>query len=109
MLKKWLVLVCLCLILMGVPVVLGACSNLLDSGNAPTYAPNGSVQYPYPLVVSKGKCTVWSVSFGEGDPFCASSLPTQHVGLYVQLSYNGMQQSVCITSIDTRHKVVDVG
>jgi hypothetical protein len=111
MVKKWMSLVCLCLALMGVPVVFGACSqNIIDTRNLGTYAPNGSVQYPYPLETTGGKCTAWSVVLdpGGGAPLCASSLPTQHVGQYVQVSVKGFTQISVIVSVDAQKKIVHV-
>jgi hypothetical protein len=90
--------------------VVGACADLGSDSTSPTYTPNGSFQYPYPVTVSKGRCTAWSIVFDNsgGDPLCAQALPTQHVGMYVQLSYNGTPQTVCLVSIDARRQVVRV-
>jgi hypothetical protein len=102
--------VCLCLVLLGVPFVLGACAGLENNVISPSYTPNGSSQYPYPVTVSKGKCMAWSIVFdnGVGGPLCAQALPIQHVGMYMQLSYNGISQTVRLVSLDARRQVARV-
>ncbi len=109
MVGKWLLVCGLCLALFGMSTLLGACS-LLAGGGSSTSMPNGSVESPYPLTVSKGTCTAWKIVFDNsgGDPLCAQTLPTQQVGIYVQLSYENIPQTVCIVSIDARRQVVDV-
>jgi hypothetical protein len=108
MMKKWMSLVCLCFALLGVPIVLGACSQADWVGTQQSYAPNGSVQFPYPLETTGGKCTAWSVVLdpGWGAPLCALSLPTQHVGQYVQVSVKGFTQTSVIVSVDPQKKIV---
>ena len=102
---KWLSIVSLCFVLFALLVALSACS-LFDSN--PTYAANGSPQSPYSLTVSQGTCTAWRVVLapGFGSPFCASSLPAQQVGMYIQVSCNGVSQLTFITSIDMKNHVV---
>ncbi len=108
--RKWIVMGCLGLLLVGGPLLLSACTDVGDGSDSPTYTPNGSLQYPYPLTVSKGACTAWKIVFANsgGDPLCASTLPTQQVGKYVQLSYGSVTQKVCIVSLDARRQVADV-
>lgn len=106
---KWLSIMSLCLVLLALPVALGACS-LFGNISAPytIYTANGSVQYPYSLEVSEGACTAWRVVLypGWGTPLCASSLPTQQLGMYIRVSCNGISQLSPITSIDTKNHVV---
>lgn len=58
---------------------LSGCADLGSGSTTLTYTANGSLQYPYPVTVSKGKCTGWSIvqDNGAGDPLCAQTLPTQ--------------------------------
>jgi hypothetical protein len=111
MIKRWVSLACLCLVLLGVPVTMGARA---DPGSlvppSPTFKANGSPQYPYPVTVSKGTCTAWSIvqSNGMGDTLCAQALPTQQVGMYISLSYMGELETVCLVSIDARKQIAQV-
>ncbi len=113
MVKRWVSLACLCLVLLGVPVTMGACADLggsLIPPSGPTFRANGSPQYPYPVTVYKGKCTTWSIvqSNGMGDTLCAQALPTRQVGMYISLSYMGELETVCLVSIDARKQIVQV-
>jgi hypothetical protein len=82
MMKRWMSLACLCLVLLGVLVTMNACADL---GNlvppSPTFRANGSPQYPYPVTVSKGPCTAWSIVYDNSgeDSLCAQSLPTHQI------------------------------
>ena len=111
MMKRWVSLVCLCLVLLEVLVTMNACADL---GRlvppSPTFRANGSPQYPYPVTVYKGKCTTWSIvqSNGTGDTLCAQALPTQQVGMYISLSYMGELETVCLVSIDARKQIAQV-
>jgi hypothetical protein len=93
---------------------LSGCADLSKSlvpPTGPTFRANGSLQYPYPVTVSKGPCKVWSIVYGndEGNPLCAQTLPTQQIGSYVQLSYEGTPaETVCLVSIDARKQVARV-
>jgi hypothetical protein len=90
---------------------MGACADL---GNLfppfPTFKANDSPQYPYPVMVHKGKCMAWSIvqSNGMGDTLCAQALPTQQVGMYISLSYMGELETVCLVSVDARKQVAQV-
>ncbi len=91
---------------------LSGCADLssLVPPSGPTFRANGSPQYPYPVTVSKGPCTAWSIVYnnGAGDPVCAQTLPTHQVGMYISLSYMGELETVCLVSIDARKQVARV-
>ncbi len=113
--KRWASLICLCLVLLGVPVTMSACDLTGSSDvNSPTYSPtfvsNGSLQYPYPVTVSKGKCTAWRIVLDASgsNPLCAQMLPTRQVGAYVSLTYNDMLWTARLVSIDARRRIVEV-
>jgi hypothetical protein len=111
MIKRWVSLVGLGLVLVGFPLVIGACADLTGDPATPTYAPNGSLHSPYPVTVSKGTCAAWKIAFaniGGNPPYCAQRMPTQQVGTYVQLSYGSISQEVQIVSIDSGHQIVRV-
>ncbi len=114
---KTVKLVCVLLLavmILALGLLVASVSGCADLGSlvpaSPTYPPNGSSQYPYPVTVSKGPCTAWKIVYDgdEGNPFCAHTLPTQQVGGCIQLSYMGEPDTVCIVSIDVQRHVAYV-
>ena len=94
---------------------MGACdptgsSDVNSPTYSPTFAPNGSLQYPYPVTISKGKCTAWSILLDDtgGDPLCAQTLPTHQIGAYVLLTYDDMLWTARLVSLDVRRRIAEV-
>jgi hypothetical protein len=106
-LKKYTLILGLCLALVGLPIALGGCSNLkgssMDMGKT---FPLGSSNNPYSIAVSQGACTAWSLTMDQGN-WCASTVPaTLHTGDEVKLSYGVAFQLVVVDAVDPTHHLV---
>ncbi|MBA2394233.1 MAG: hypothetical protein H0V70_16005 [Ktedonobacteraceae bacterium] len=110
-LAKWLSIVCLCLVLLALPALLGAC-GFEGKINMGASFPLGSSHNPYTISATPGLCTTWRVTLDgvSGKPWCASTVPTfMHPGDYVHLSYGVLFQSFCVSSIDATQHHISLG
>jgi hypothetical protein len=104
-------LICLCLALLGLPVLLGACglTGKIDMG---TPAPLGASRNPYVISAAQGICTAWSITLDKvgGKPWCASTIPaSMHVGDNVRLSLGILFQDFTVTSLDVSQHHMTLG
>jgi hypothetical protein len=104
--KKWFPLVALCLALLGLPALLGACK--LDG--APPIGT--SSRNPYTISASQGTCTVWTLTLDGvgGKPWCASTVPAAlHVGDNVRLSFGVLFQDFQVTAMNAAQRHISLG
>jgi hypothetical protein len=110
-LLKWFPTVVLCLALLGLPALLGACvfKDKIDMGAS---FPLGSSNNPYTISATQGTCIVWHITLDgvPGKPWCASTVPSSmHVGDCVHLSYGVLFQAYTVSLIDASKHHIALG